>query len=531
MKKYQQKKKLKHSSNESKNNGNNGQDNCLSNIKKNGGGVSIANNSQNDHSNVPENNKHNNDKKKENLISNKNSDINDKIEQNTNNQEQDLNNIKNKGKNIIQKKYLNYLRVEAIPSLLFPKKFKNGYNSKIVNIILINYFIYNINEKNPKKIKGEDIKLIVNKINSNHNHPIDSIDNESKIKDNPVNYIDKSKPYINDIYYNKKDGLYNFGCTCYLNSFIQILIHVPGLIEQLKDLKYKMDKKSILYSLINIADWPSRENLNDLRNKFIRFNSSYRYFKQEDSQEFGVELIKSLNNELASLESYIGLWNLEDEFNLKSKDEKNMKKKLEKLNDLLKNEGSDFKFQTIINYFFYYYETTLIIYNNNIVNFNYYGDIDHQLSFVKKNYENKELNIIDMLKNKYLYGNNKLIKLPIVFNITLLRAVIEEPLIKKKVSISNEIDLREFLDKDFGYYSLPTKYILYALNVCIGSSKRYGHYYSYIIINEVWYKFDDTFVQKVDKKTIEEDLPYIYGIYYINKEYLNSLYSVNAENK
>ena len=32
--------------------------------------------------------------------------------------------------------------------------------------------------------------------------------------------------------------------------------------------------------------------------------------------------IKSLNNELASLESYIGLWNLEDEFNLKSKDEK-----------------------------------------------------------------------------------------------------------------------------------------------------------------------------------------------------------------
>lgn len=534
MNKDKTKKKLKRISNGPKNNEDKKQENPLSKFKKNNDEKNIDNNSHNIDSKIQENNKQyylNKNQNKENLNNRRNNASNGTIEQNPNNQNEDLNNINNKGKYLIQKKYINFLKLERIPSLLFPKKIKNSSNSKIVSVIIINYFVYDINEKNPKKIKGEDIKLINNKILSINTHSIDLVDNKSKIKDNPSDNIKKSKTYINDIYYNKKDGLINFGNTCYFNSFIQILIHAPGLIGQLRDLKDKIHKESMLYSLIQLADLPSRENLYDLRIKFIRSNSSYRYYKQEDSQEFGVELLKNLNNELTYLDSFICLWNLEEHFNLESKNVKNMKNKLEKLNDLLKNEGSDFKFQTIINYFFYYYETALIIYNNKIVNFNYYGDIDNQLSFDKKNYDSKELNIYDMLKSKYLYGNNKLIKLPIIFNITLLRAVIEEPLIKTKVYIDNEIDLREFLDKDFGYYSPSTKYILYALNVCLGSSKRYGHYYSYIIINEVWYKFDDTLVRKVDKKTIEEDLPYIYGIYYINKEYLESFYSVNNDNK
>ena len=127
-----------------------------------------------------------------------------------------------------------------------------------------------------------------------------------------------------------------------------------------------------------------------------------------------------------------------------------------------------------------------------------------------------------MLKKKYLNGNHRFIKLPIIFNITLLRAIINTPLIKQKVLINMDIDLKDFLDKDFGNYSLPTEYTLYALNVCYGYYKRSGHYYSYILINNKWIKFDDSIVREVSKKSIEEDLPYIYGIYYINKEYLNS---------
>ena len=126
-------------------------------------------------------------------------------------------------------------------------------------------------------------------------------------------------------------------------------------------------------------------------------------------------------------------------------------------------------------------------------------------------------------KKKSLIKERPYVKLPIIFNITLLRAIIGKPLIKTKVKIEQEIDLKEFLDKDFGDYFLSTIYRLYALNVCVGSFKRSGHYYSYILINNEWFKFDDTNVRKVQVRTIEEDLPYIYGIYYINKEYLKSL--------
>ena len=124
-----------------------------------------------------------------------------------------------------------------------------------------------------------------------------------------------------------------------------------------------------------------------------------------------------------------------------------------------------------------------------------------------------------MLEEKYLYGFNKFIKLPIIFNITLLRSLIDRPLIETKVIINEEINFKDFLDNDFGSYLLPTIYKIYALNVCRGHSKSSGHYYSFIKINNEWYKFDDLNVNKVDKSDIDEDLSYIYGVYYINKEY------------
>ena len=114
--------------------------------------------------------------------------------------------------------------------------------------------------------------------------------------------------------------------------------------------------------------------------------------------------------------------------------------------------------------------------------------------------------------------------------ITLLRAVINQPLIKEIVQIPDELNVKEFLDQDFGNYEESTKYVLYALNVCYGDNKRYGHYYSYIFINEKWHKFDDLNVDEdVEEKQIEKDLQYIYGIYYINEEYLNSIKKNNIK--
>lgn len=346
--------------------------------------------------------------------------------------------------------------------------------------------------------------------------------NENKKGKREVIYA-KSRHIIKDLYYNKKEGFYNSGCTCYFNSFLQILIHIPGLINQLNDYKQKFKENILLNYLLKVADDPIYNNLYNLKRIFGKYNSNYKYYSQEDSQEFGAEFLKALNDELSKLDCIIENWNL-DGFNLKYRNNKISKFKFDKLKAIMDDDDCDFKSETIINFYFYFYESQLIVCNNKIVHVNYSGDVDNQLAFNLNDLNIKSrLNIIDLIKNKYSKGNNKLIKLPKILMITLLRAIINEPLIDTEVIPNNEIDLKDFLDKDFGDYSLPTTYSLYALNICIGRSKKYGHYYSYILINNEWYKFDDLNVGKVDENLIYKDLPYIYGIYYINNEYLKTI--------
>ena len=486
-------------------------------------------NSENKTSNLNENDK----PEKEKILQNEIKDINNNSASDKNNNltNEDSKEPLNEKKEFPKNKNWDKLKISFGESLQIYSKMKNSYSFKKGKIFITNFFIYNMYEKNYNLIKTDNIFIINNKNpNMGGNNSIEPADKAIKSKDFEdniiiINEINSKKPeiYINDNYYTKKEGFHNFGTTCYMNSFLQIFIHVPGLIERLMEYKNKIYKNSLLYYLLEIADNPSKDNLYDLRKEFMQKNSSYRYYQQEDSQEFGAELLKGINKELSDLDYFISGWKIDEGFNLKNINNKNLKIKLDKLNDLLTKEGSDFQYQTVINYFFYYYETTLIICNNKVVDFKYYGDVDNQLAFDKGNSSVYSINLTDMLKKKYLFGNNKLIKLPIVFNITLLRAIIDEPLIKAKVSFNKEIDLRDFLDKDFGDYSPKTEYTLYALNVCHASCKRYGHYYSYILINDEWHKFDDWRVSKVTNNIIEEDLSYIYGIYYISKEYINSL--------
>ena len=344
------------------------------------------------------------------------------------------------------------------------------------------------------------------------------IDNGKKMIEKIGKEKDICKRNKIDYYYNLKQGLINLGQTCYMNSFLQIIIHVPGFINSLSDFNGMFQKTSLTALLINIADNPSYYNLANFKNAIGSINAKYFYSRQKDSQEFGNELLVNLVNESINVGLIVRDFRL-DNFRPYSENKKRMTIKNRYLEQLLNGEDCEyeceFKFETIISQTFQYFESeTFSRGYNDILHVAYYGSFINQLSLYNGSEYYINVHLEELLKRKYS-KNNKLIKLPKIFIITLCRAVMGKPLIKTNVKYPDTLDLRKFLDEDFGYYNGCTKYLLYALNICSGYSKEYGHYYSYIKINSCWFCFDDNDVEKV---SIDDSSTDVYGLFYIRQD-------------
>ena len=95
--------------------------------------------------------------------------------------------------------------------------------------------------------------------------------------------------------------------------------------------------------------------------------------------------------------------------------------------------------------------------------------------------------------------HHKKIKFSILNDILILSLQRFDPYLSMKssirVSFEDILDLKDFCDEDL--YKLNTRYRLYGTINHIGNI-NYGHYYSYIKINDMWYEFNDSIVKKIN---------------------------------
>lgn len=399
-----------------------------------------------------------------------------------------------------------------------------------------------------------------------------------------------SKPIIEN-FETEKIGLTNLGNTCYMNSFLQILLHTPGFLKELK--KEKNSNNALVNNLIGVSEEP--DNLTYLRNikqLMGNINESYGQFIQNDSQEFGIDLI----NELIS--SIKGDLSFSDEEENKGEKTTNENKKQFKKDKFIKYIKKYYKKENEIplEKMFQFHESKVEIESkddNEIfsiknISFETFINIDldfkikkrtHILDLLTKKYfeyflkendikleipveldqenisnENEKTGeetekqncnlkkIWDYIKgifssccktiNKYFCGNDeqeyenansdingknkgdlifikKIATLPKILIISINRSFLGDFFNDKVISFSDTLDIKKFIDTDL-LDNENTEYKLYAINECRGHTKEYGHYYSYIKINNIWYKFNDINVTCEQPKFSSE---YAVGLY------------------
>ena len=107
----------------------------------------------------------------------------------------------------------------------------------------------------------------------------------------------------------------------------------------------------------------------------------------------------------------------------------------------------------------------------------------------------------------------KIVFLPKVLIITFDRGVEGKALISHNVSFDEELELKNYIDKDLCNISSGTKFKLFGINIREGSTKNFGHCYSYVKVQDEWICYNDS---SVHKETPRFTLNNVVGLYYEN---------------
>ena len=422
-----------------------------------------------------------------------------------------------------------------------------------------------INNENHKKQKNEKYALIV--------HPLMN---------------KKTSEYLIENFETKTIGFTNIGNSCYMNSFLQILLHTPGFLKELK--KERNNNIDLLNSLIGLSEEPyNTSHLNKIKEMMGEVKDSYRKNVQNDSQEFGIDLISKIISLIKGDESFSDE-SKKEEVKITHKNKVQFKKikfknyidkyhnieneiPLEKMFQFFEskieieskenNEMGEIKginFETCINIdlvFQKYKKTNLL----DLLNYKYFEyfekekeikiTITNNLSENKNIKEEEKVNVGENqkesrlkkccnqtkeclckflnwlcgyeeentnnnIKKKEIITLKRIASLPKILIISINRAFLENTFNDNIVSFTDTLNIKKYIDQDLLKVQISEyKYQLYAINVCRAHKKEYGHYYSYIKINNKWYKFDDHNVIQEEPNFSSE---YVVGLYYINND-------------
>ena len=410
----------------------------------------------------------------------------------------------------------------------------NAMNNMNMIFNLINNQNFMNNNFNIQNMGVFGMNPFQNNINSNN-----IIDNNSTDKENEsiksLLFTSSYKKYF------PLKGLSNVGLTCYMNSTLQCLLHIPELndyfinkyqneAEKLKQINKKSDTKGKLsYEYYNVVKGICADLIDPKSNKeknynyffspesfnrtLSRLNPQFARFEANDSKDLLLYLFQTMHEEL----NYFGDQKL---------------KSIPKCNQLIENESYEFFMLvncnlnlSIISYLFYGIlksTTTCSSCNSILYNFQYF----QFLSFPAYNYQGKIMNVYqgfkDFIKDEDMKGDNQCYcqkckglrdaKTKSIIFFTPPYLIINFDYGKDKKFKPSKVDFGEMIElKGFTDEKCTQKdYELIAVSSHIGISGRSGHYIAYCkdTNKNEWFEFNDSSHSKCKFSEVNSNSPY-----------------------